>query len=67
MSDNKYIKDYLKQGIVVYSFEEKGKCPNCNTELVENEFHNWICEYCWEQSMYNHHEYIEQLYEKWLK
>ena len=59
-----YIKHWLSNGIIVYSFESEGKCPNCGHVLRENEFGNWICDYCHEQSLYDRHNYIKKLRKK---
>ncbi|KKM65348.1 hypothetical protein LCGC14_1492200 [marine sediment metagenome] len=60
-----YIKCWLSKGIIVYSFELKGKCPNCGYVLMENEFGNWICDYCQKQSLYDRYNYIKKLRKKW--
>ncbi|KKN76302.1 hypothetical protein LCGC14_0371540 [marine sediment metagenome] len=65
MEEFDYIKYWLLKGVIVYCFKKKGKCPNCNRDLVENQFGNWECRYCWDQSLWHHKDYVLKLLKKW--
>ena len=60
----KYIKDLIKQGIIVFTFPENGNCPLCSSQLIENEFRNYDCLDCWKESLFNHKQYLLKLLKK---
>jgi hypothetical protein len=63
--DEKIIKEYLYKGVIVYCFDNPGKCPNCGKKLEKNEFDNFECSHCWYQSIFNHDNYIRELIQKY--